>query len=175
MTVSLKFTLLKSYILLRNCFRMNHWRGHGIHSPFMYRLVREVIVRENPRKTGRPLPESIAARLLSERDAAFLRNLYGYLDYPRCIVAGEETPENRTLCIASADVSPEAIGQLIGRIRNDHDECCVAVLGINKSYDKYRLCKKLIREENCVSVDLYRTCLFIYDARLRKQHYRLRG
>ena len=167
---------MKIYIYLRNCFRLNHWRGHGIHSPFMYRLVREVLVKRKVSYNPHTLPENIMNYNLLKRDTLFIRNLYAFLKYPNSIIAGEGRPDHRTFCVAPMDTPPEKIGELINAIdRNGNNECCVAVLGVNKSREKYQLCRELIQKETCVSVDLYRTYLFLFDKRLQKQYYRIRS
>ncbi len=63
--------------------RIKHWRGHGIHSPFVYGLVRKVVMNDCIPKE---LPVSHA---LPECDVRFLERLYAYLGYDNCIIAGE--------------------------------------------------------------------------------------
>lgn len=46
------------YTRLRHAVTARHWRGHGIHSPMMYRFVRETVLPCSRRE----LPEVIAAR-----------------------------------------------------------------------------------------------------------------
>lgn len=172
----MKFRLLKIYIYARNFFRINHWRGHGIHSPFMYRLVREVLVKKRVSYNPHTLPENIINYNLLKRDTLLIRNLYSFLQYPDSVIVGEGEPGNRTFCVAPMDASPEAIRQTIEMIRSRrYNECCVAVLGVNKSLEKYQLCRRLIQTEGCVCVDLYRTYLFLFDHRLQKQYYRIRS
>lgn len=50
------------YIRLRHALTARHWRGHGIHSPMMYRFVREVVLPQRRRR----LPEVIATRYGAE-------------------------------------------------------------------------------------------------------------
>lgn len=37
-----------TYHLSLIIYRFRHWRGHGVHSPFVYSLVREVFMRRLP-------------------------------------------------------------------------------------------------------------------------------
>ena len=48
-------TLYQIYTRLWHFFTARYWRGHGLHSPFMYNFVRETVLG-NPRKK---LPEKI--------------------------------------------------------------------------------------------------------------------
>lgn len=53
------------YTRLLHAFTAVHWRGYAVHSPLMYRFVREVVIR-NPR---RKLPAAIAAKYGTENVA----------------------------------------------------------------------------------------------------------
>lgn len=55
-------TRYQFYTRLRHALTARHWRGHGIHSPMMYRFVREVVLPHRRRR----LPEVIAARYGAE-------------------------------------------------------------------------------------------------------------
>ncbi|WP_298064911.1 hypothetical protein [uncultured Rikenella sp.] len=46
------------YTRLRHAFTAVHWRGYAVHSPMMYRFIREVVIRTPRRK----LPEAIGRR-----------------------------------------------------------------------------------------------------------------
>ena len=46
------------YTRMRHAASARHWRGHGVHSPLMYRFVREVAM---PLRRRRELPEAIEA------------------------------------------------------------------------------------------------------------------
>lgn len=50
-------TRYQLYTRLRHAIRARHWRGHGVHSPLMYRFVREVAMPVRRRE----LPEAIKA------------------------------------------------------------------------------------------------------------------
>lgn len=58
------------YIRLRHALTARHWRGHGIHSPMMYRFVREVVLPQRRRR----LPEVIATRYGAE-NVRFVRSV----------------------------------------------------------------------------------------------------
>ncbi len=55
-------TRYQLYTRLRHALTARHWRGHGIHSPMMYRFVREVVLPQRRRR----LPEVIAIRYGAE-------------------------------------------------------------------------------------------------------------
>lgn len=44
------------YTRLRHALTAAHWRGYAVHSPMMYRFIREVVIRSSRRR----LPEFIA-------------------------------------------------------------------------------------------------------------------
>lgn len=51
-------TFYQLYTRFRHAFTAAHWRGYAVHSPMMYRFIREVVIRSSRRK----LPETIIAR-----------------------------------------------------------------------------------------------------------------
>lgn len=55
-------TFYQLYTRLLHAFTAAHWRGYAVHSPMMYRFVREVVIRSSRRK----LPETIMARYGAE-------------------------------------------------------------------------------------------------------------
>lgn len=50
-------TLCETYTRLRHALTAGHWRGSAVHSPFVYRFIREVVV---PHRRS-DLPQSIAS------------------------------------------------------------------------------------------------------------------
>lgn len=51
-------TFYQLYTRFRHAFTAAHWRGYAVHSPMMYRFIREVVIRSSRRK----LPEAIISR-----------------------------------------------------------------------------------------------------------------
>lgn len=51
-------TIYQFYTRLRHAFTAAHWRGYAIHSPMMYRFIREVVIRTRRSR----LPDAIAER-----------------------------------------------------------------------------------------------------------------
>ena len=54
-------TPYQAYTRLRHFFTARHWRGHGVHSPFIYKFVRETALgtpsRELPAKIKAAYPD----------------------------------------------------------------------------------------------------------------------
>ena len=73
--------------------RIRHWRGHGIHSPFVYGLVRAVFAGMGDR---RDVYDMMRKRGLRRKTARQLQNLATYcgsIMEMRIIMPGEATPE----------------------------------------------------------------------------------
>ena len=61
--------------------RARHFRGHGVHSPFVYALVREVFMRRGFPAGDRAFYEALRAAGVSARRATELQNLLHHCGY----------------------------------------------------------------------------------------------
>ena len=55
--------------------RARYFRGHGVHSPFVYAIVREVFMQSKLRSNNRELYEELLNAEVSKRRATQLQNL----------------------------------------------------------------------------------------------------
>ena len=148
----------------RRLVRVRHFRGHGIHSPFVYSLVREVFMRSAMMPGDRTLFRALREAGVAERSAVQLQNLAireGYRAFGLNRAEGElyvalrELPQAEVLALAArAAVSGAA----------------VAVLEPSRGRERQALCRRLVAEHRSTSVD-NRACLLLFNNRLPKQHF----
>ena len=60
---------------------VRHYRGHGVHSPFVYSLVRQVFMRRRVEGSNTALYADLVLRHVSRRRATQLQNLYTHCGY----------------------------------------------------------------------------------------------
>jgi predicted O-methyltransferase YrrM len=113
----LNLQLAKSYIK----HRFNAKTRHGVHSPFVYRLVDEVIYDFNPKADYLPI-EGLRESLLSDERTIAITDLG----------AGSHVNNNKQKQVkqlAKNALKPSKLAQLIYRIVNDHQPQNIVELG----------------------------------------------
>lgn len=171
----LKSLTSKIYVRLKNAEGIIHWRGHGIHSPFMYGLVREVVVNNN----RPPLPAELTfpseVLNITKYDMDFIIKMYNYLRWPKIVIAEEgEVVSGNTLYIAPPTAPPDLVENTAEQIkRRGYDNCCIVVLGVDDIKERRRICERMAKKNDSVSADMFRYFVFVYNSELQNKHYKI--
>ena len=64
--------------------RARFFRGHGVHSPFVYAIVRQVFMKTELAEGDRSLYAALRERDVNERRAVQLQNLFIHCGYWKC-------------------------------------------------------------------------------------------
>ncbi|MBQ4280087.1 MAG: hypothetical protein IJC16_09075 [Rikenellaceae bacterium] len=172
---NLKSRALRGVLWFGSLGHIRHYRGHGIHSPFMYALVRNVLMKR-PRKRGdTTLYESLRRQHVGHRTALHIQNLHNYCKYPNVVILDKtppvETivPQTTYIVTGSAGIDDtQAILAPIGE-----SECMLYIVAPRRTRTRLRACREIIRRADCVSVDKGGFMFFVFNRRLQKQHYKL--
>ena len=93
--------------------RMRHFRGHGVHSPFVYAIVRQVLMRRTLLGADTSLRDALLRAGVGMRRATELQNLMTHCGY-------------RTFALAAcAAEAAEAAGELVVLLRGCGGEATV--------------------------------------------------
>lgn len=146
--------------------RARYFRGHGVHSPFVYALVRQVFMRRTLLDGDRRLYEAMLAAGAPERRAVQIQNLAihcGYSSFGMDCADGE-------IYIASAASGEAAIRELARRATETGATLCIM-----QPYDgreRQATCRELVDAHESTSVD-NRGYLLLFNNYLPKQHFRI--
>lgn len=144
--------------------RARHFRGHGVHSPFVYAIVREVFMRTPLLPGDRTLYRALLAAGVAERRAVQLQNL--------AIHAGYDTfglnRADAAFCIATRDLPRAELLALTGAATRTG--ATVAVLDPDAGRERRALCRQLVAMHRSTSVD-NRAYLLLFNNHLPKQHF----
>lgn len=146
--------------------RARYFRGHGVHSPFVYDIVRGVFMREELLPGDRTLYEALLGEGVSVRRAVQLQNLAIHCGY-------------RTFGLNRADADFCIATRLLPRIETLALVRAAAEAGrtvaLMSPYDgrvRQALCRQIVAQHASTSVD-NRGYLLIFNNHLPKQHFRI--
>lgn len=148
--------------------RARYFRGHGVHSPYVYAIVRQVFM-SNKLLTDRC---DLYAELLSvgapKRRARELQNLMTHCHYDTYAI--DSLPQTCPFAILTTALGEEELCRLVVRARE-----LGATLVLSRPYDcreRTLLCRRLVEEHPSTSID-NRGYLILFNNHLPKQHFRL--
>ena len=151
--------------------RARHFRGHGVHSPYVYNIVRQVFMRSAFIADDRTLYDALLAKGVAKRRALQLQNLMEHLRYESFSIdctAAEVGKSN--IAIVTIDQSPELFPALAAEARTTGTTLCIIAPSLDSERDA--MCKRLVEEHPCTSVD-NRGYLLLFNNHLPKQIFRL--
>ena len=148
--------------------RTRHFRGHGVHSPFVYSLVRQVFMRSRLDSERRDLYEALVACGVPEKRAVQLQNLFVHCGYATWAV--DDAASSADIVIATCDVDNEALASYEDNARI-HGTLLV-IMSPYKNRERDRACRALVGKHISTAVD-NRGYLLLFNNHLPKQRFRL--
>lgn len=133
---------------------IRHWRGHGVHSPYTYSLIRNVFMKKKIQGEDHTIYDQMRKEGLPEKGSIQLQNLHSYCGEHRFSIVLRNDP---------ADPLTVPAGE----------KAILCVLYPRQNRARVRRCRQMIREHKGLSIDNRRYMLFFYDNRLTKMHYKL--
>lgn len=168
-----KNRLSRVVMYLRAHTRVKHYRGHSIHSPFAYCLVREAFMKRSLRPDR---PNRLYAELrkagIGKYCAVQMQNMYDYCGYEsyRFICKPEDITDS-ALCLALADVGNGELDELLNAAHTTR--CTIGVISPRNSRGRLRVCEKYAYRNVCLSIDKRGFIAFFFGQPLTKQHFKL--
>lgn len=156
--------------------RVRHYRGRKVHSPFVYGIVRNAIMKTRPDGGDEALFDDLRARGFSVKRAAQLQNLYTFRGFTSAVFAEggnslSTVPDAGTLCFAMPSMAEDDIRAMVEKVHGTGATVCV--VSPYGSRGRYRLARHLVETHRHTSVDNRGFLLLFFDERLPKQHFKL--
>lgn len=167
--------LFRGYFRLRSNIHVHHWRGHGIHSPFMYGIVRNVFMKSRVVGPDRRLYEVLRRDGIEQKQAVKIQNLYthcrmnGFLTIASGECLNRIAPDQ--LCILLPGTSLETIATTARRVSECH--ATLILLSPHRNARCWRFAQQIWRHYPCVSVDRRVMVLYFFSSKFQPQHYRI--
>lgn len=148
--------------------RTRHFRGHGVHSPFVYAVVRQVFMRSRLLSGEHALHDALAACGVPERRAVQLQNLFVHC---KCSTWAVDDPASAAdIVVATAAVPCVQLEAYAANARRHGTTLAVMSPGLNR--DRDRACRALVDAHACTAVD-NRGYLLLFNNHLPKQYFKL--
>lgn len=146
--------------------RFRHFRGHGVHSPYIYSIVRNVFMsgRDRLQNENIALFEQLTKIGTSKQTAKEIANLATHCNFHTPSI---NSLESRELIICSKDYPKEKIENLA--IHADNNGIAIVILS---PYSHLSLCNSLLKSNCSTSIDRFRYLIFLNN-HLPKQHFKL--
>ena len=155
-----------------NIKRARYFRGHGVHSPFVYAIVRQVFMCSKLYEgSATDLYDALMARGVAKRRAIQLQNLVSHCRYERyAIDCPLEQMADVDMVIATADVCPAELAKMAERARET--KCTLCIMSPARDKKRDMICREIVEAHKCTSVD-NRGYLLVFNNHLPKQKFRL--
>ena len=147
--------------------RARYFRGHGVHSPFVYDIVREVFMRHELLPGDRQLCETLLAAGIPHRRAVQLQNLAIHCGYATFGMNRADAD----LCIATCDLPRAETLSLVRAAAGQRHT--VVLLSPYDGRERQVLCAQIVAGHRSTSVDNRGYLLLFNHPYLPKQHFRL--
>lgn len=152
---------------LRNrLVRARYFRGHGVHSPFVYDLVRQVFMRGDLLPGDRELYGALLAAGVARQRAVQLQNLAIHCGYATFGVDRADAQ----LCVVTRALPRSEVFALVrsAAMRGG----TLALLAPYADRERQALCRQIVAMHGSTTVD-NRGYLLVFNNHLPKQHFRI--
>lgn len=146
--------------------RARYFRGHGVHSPYVYAIVREVFMRHTLLEGDRSLYETLSRAGVPHRRAVQLQNLAIHC---HCATWSLNRAD-ADLCVALRDLPRQETLALVRAAAAARHT--VVVMSPYEERERQALCAQIVAEHRSTTVD-NRGYLIVFNNHLPKQHFRL--
>lgn len=154
-----------------NIKRARYFRGHGVHSPYIYNIVRQVFMQSKLITADHSIYEALLAKGVGRKRAIELQNLAYHCNYERVgIDCAIEEFCKYDMVIATTAIANEYLAIMAQRAREQKLTLCIISPSLNRGRDNE--CKALVERHSSTSVD-NRGYLLLFNNHLPKQIFKL--
>lgn len=147
--------------------RARHFRGHGVHSPFVYDVVRRVFMSKRLYNAKSELYTILLKYGIAERRCMQLANLATHCKYDSWCV---DCKEERKLIIATLNTRHPELESYAAYAREHGATLCIMTPYNN--HERWEVCHRIIDAHPSTTVD-NRAYLLLFNNHLPKQRFRL--
>lgn len=147
--------------------RARYFRGHGVHSPYVYSIVRHVFMSSKLLTPNHELHDALLERGVPRRRAVELQNLVEHCNYSTWSI---DTLQRSDLIIATMNTTYQYLEEYAQYARDNGITLCI--IRPYNNINRWEVCSRIIDEHPSTTID-NRGYLLIFNNHLPKQRFRL--
>ncbi len=128
--------------------RARHFRGHGVHSPYVYSIVRQVFMRRNLLNEDNALYDALHKCGIAARRCVQLDNLLHHCGYSSWSINSLDRVD---MLVATLDVDVRGLAQYVAYAREHGATLCI--MDPYHNAERWQACKALIEAHPSTTVD----------------------
>ncbi len=147
--------------------RLGHYRGNGIHSPFVYYAIRNIFMSRQLQADAAPLFEALQHIDIEPRTAIEIANMVHYCSNGDAFLSiDQHSPESQAIVCTSQCSDLELLRHSSEAAKSG------TTLVILAPYKRRNLCDELLKGHRGTSIDRF-SYLILLNNHLPKQHFKL--
>lgn len=147
--------------------RARYFRGHGVHSPYIYNIVRQVFMCSTLSGDDTSLYDALMAKGVAKRRAIQLQNLVRHCEYDSWAI---DTKISAQLLVATVDTAADMLGDYAAYARENGATLCI--MSPYYTAERWEASCGIIDAHPSTTVD-NRAYLLVFNNHLPKQRFRL--
>ena len=147
--------------------RARYFRGHGVHSPFVYDIVRKVFMQGKLQNTDSALYSALLSKGVAKRRSVQIANLAEHCGYDSWCI---DTMEQKQMIILTLDTHYTELARYAEYGREKGATLCI--VNPYNTRERLNVCLDIIDAHPSTTVD-NRAYLLVFNNHLPKQRFRL--
>jgi hypothetical protein len=143
--------------------RVRHFRGHGVHSPYVYDIVRKVFMQSKLVCEQRDLYDALVGRGIAQRRCVQLQNLVAHCGYDSWRI---DSMEECNFLVCTLDSTNDSLEGYAAYAREHGFTLCI--LDPYSNANRWAACSRIVEQHRSTTVD-NRAYLLVFNNHLPKQ------
>lgn len=162
---------LKVIDRVKYTFRRKYRSGHRIHSPYVFKLVRELFMkhRSDTALSDAELTVALCQSGLKYDYSYRVGQFFRYNDFKNYVFNPKSYAGEDCLVLTKID-DLDSLDAVIEQMKNRHKRSAVVILNIYRNKE----CRRWWKLQQELSLDLYRMGIVIYDENLNREYFKLK-
>lgn len=145
--------------------RARYFRGHGVHSPYVYRIVRQVFMQRKLYDLANDIYPRLKSCDIPERRCVEIANLMTVCGYSSCVI---DNMSDAHLIVVTLDVDFARLEAFAAYARNFGATLCI--MNPYNTRERWAVCQQIIDAHPSTTVD-NRAYLLVFNNHLPRQRF----